>query len=65
MYFDSFADVLHMDGHGGYVWAAYGITLAVIVLMLVLPRRRAKQQLRQVAGELRRQQATQKLKEER
>lgn len=65
MYFDSFADVLHMDGHGGYVWAAYGITLAVIVLMLVLPRRRAKQQLRQMAGELRRQQGTQKLKEER
>ncbi|QFU76087.1 heme exporter protein CcmD [Halioglobus maricola] len=65
MYFDNFAHVLHMDGHGVYVWAAYGITLAVIVLMLVLPRRRAKQQLRQVAGELRRQQATQKLKEER
>ncbi|AQA18812.1 heme exporter protein CcmD [Halioglobus japonicus] len=56
MYFDSFQTLMHMDGHGPYVWAAYAITLAVIVLMLLLPGRRARAQLRQVAGELRRQQ---------
>lgn len=39
MKFDSFAALLSMDGHGGYVWAAYGITLLVIVINLWWPRR--------------------------
>lgn len=37
MYFDSFSALLHMDGHGAFVWAAYGITLAVIVALVVSP----------------------------
>ncbi len=55
MYFDSLQAVLEMDGHGAFVWAAYAITLVVLLLMLYTPRRRSRQQLRQLAGELRRQ----------
>jgi len=54
MYFESWSAALQMGGHGGYVWAAYGITLAVVVFILVAPGRRAARQRRQVAGELRR-----------
>ncbi len=55
MYFDSLQAVIDMDGHGAFVWAAYAITLAVLLLMLAAPRRRARQQMRRLAGELRRQ----------
>ena len=57
MYFESLQAVLHMDGHGAFVWAAYAVTLVVIVWLLTAPRRRQRQFLRQLAGELRRQQA--------
>ena len=54
MYFESFQAVLEMEGHGAFVWAAYAITTAVLALILVLPRRRARRALLQVAGEVRR-----------
>jgi heme exporter protein CcmD len=31
-------DLLHMNGHGIYVWASYAITLGVIVLNIWLAR---------------------------
>ncbi len=43
-----------MDGHGGFVWAAYAITLLVLVLLVVAPGRRQKKFLRRLAGELKR-----------
>ena len=64
MYFDSLQALLQMDGHGPYVWAAYGITAIVLLSMLLAPRRRARQQLQQLAGELKRQQGAPTAKEE-
>lgn len=55
MYFDNLRAVLEMDGHGAFVWSAYAITLVVLALMLLAPRRRMHRQLRLLAGELRRQ----------
>ena len=55
MYFDSLAAALAMEGHGGFVWSAYGICLAVLVLILLAPRRRQKKLLLQLAGEQKRQ----------
>ena len=37
MAFDSFADFLSMNGHGVYVWSAYGITLLVLAGNLLYP----------------------------
>ncbi len=54
MYFDSLGAILHMDGHGGFVWSAYLITIAVLALLLLAPRRRQRRFLRQLSGELRR-----------
>ena len=31
MYFESFEALLAMGGHGGYVWSAYGIAIAVLL----------------------------------
>jgi heme exporter protein D len=56
MYFQSLNELLHMDGHGAFVWTAYIITIAVIAVILVAPLRRQRGFLRQLAGELRRQQ---------
>jgi heme exporter protein D len=58
MYFDSLDAALTMDGHGGFVWAAYGICLLVLALILLAPRRRQKKILLQLAGEQKRQQAS-------
>lgn len=64
MYFDSLQALLYMDGHGPFVWAAYAITCVVLVGMLVLPGRRSRSQLSQLAGELRRQQGAPSSREE-
>ena len=57
MYFDSFQSVLLMDGHGAYVWAAYLVTLLVIVTVLSIPVRQRKRFLLQLAADARRSQA--------
>lgn len=35
--FDSLAAFLQMDGHGLFIWAAYGITLIVLAVNLWWP----------------------------
>ncbi|EED32785.1 putative heme exporter protein CcmD [gamma proteobacterium NOR5-3] len=54
MYFDSVAAALVMDGHGPYVWSAYGITLTVIALLVLLPIVSKRRLLRELRGEHRR-----------
>ena len=43
-----------MNGHGAYVWSAYGITLAVLILNVWLARakhRSAVQRAREIAAQ--------------
>lgn len=54
MYFDSLQAALEMDGHGSFVWSAYGITLLVLGLTIVLPLLRQRRLLRELRGEVRR-----------
>ena len=35
--FESLAGFIAMNGHGPYVWAAYAITFAVLIFLLVSP----------------------------
>lgn len=58
MYFDSLSDALSMAGHGGYVWSAYAICVAVIALLLFWPIRRRQVLMRDIAGELRRREGS-------
>ena len=48
------SEFLYMGGHGGYIWSAFGITVVVLILSLVLPlienkkiRKRIKHMLEQ------------------
>jgi heme exporter protein D len=57
MYFDSWQAALVMDGHGGFVWAAYAITTLGVIWMLVYPAWSRRRALRQLAVAVRREQA--------
>ena len=37
MQFSSLTEFLHMGGHGLYVWAAYGISLLVLGINVIVP----------------------------
>ena len=54
MYFDSLPALWHMDGHGIYVWLAYALTVAPIVVMVWLPIKRLRQHWRWIEAEQRR-----------
>lgn len=45
--FESLADFWTMNGHGSYVWLAYGITFTVLVYLVVNPLLQYGQLLRQ------------------
>lgn len=44
MYFDSLYELLHMAGHGIYVWPAYILTGVMLLSLIIYPLRR-KQKL--------------------
>jgi len=58
MSFDSFSDFLAMGKHGLYVWTAYGICLAVLVINVVSPLLARRRYLQQEARRLRRESRT-------
>jgi heme exporter protein D len=55
MSFDSFGDFLAMGKHGLFVWSAYGICLAVLVINVALPLMARRRYLQQEARRLRRE----------
>ena len=50
MYFDSVHAALWMNGHGIFVWSAYGITLLVLAQLLLWPWSRRRRLLRELRG---------------
>ena len=57
MNFSSFADFIAMGNHGVYVWTAYGISLAVLILNVVLPAVARRRYLQDEARRLRREES--------
>lgn len=57
MSFDSFADFIAMGIHGPYVWSAYGISLAVLVINVALPVMARRRYLQDEARRLRREES--------
>ena len=55
MNFASFAEFLAMGNHGPYVWSAYGISLAVLLLNVVQPMLARRRYLQDEARRLRRE----------
>jgi heme exporter protein D len=54
MFFDSWQSMIYMGGHGAYVWAAYVISVLVLVLLMLSPLQRQRRLLRELRGEARR-----------
>ncbi|NNC54758.1 MAG: heme exporter protein CcmD [Pseudomonadales bacterium] len=50
MFFDSFSALLHMQGHGVFVWSAYAISVLVVVLCIVQPSLRYGRELKRLAA---------------
>lgn len=55
MSFESFSDFLAMGKHGLYVWSAYGVSLAVLILNVALPILARRRHLQDEARRLRRE----------
>ncbi|MBX9799541.1 heme exporter protein CcmD [Herminiimonas sp. KBW02] len=47
--FTSFSDFLIMGNHGGYVWSAYGLCMALLALNVVLPLLARRRYLNELA----------------
>lgn len=52
MYFDSLEALLHMNGHGTYVWSVYLIATLVVTLLVVIPIKRKRRALQTLAPEI-------------
>lgn len=51
--FESLRDFALMNGHGPYVWAAYGISFAVLIYLVIAPLWRQRRFIRQHRARLR------------
>jgi heme exporter protein D len=47
--FDTLAELWAMNGHGPYVWASYGITLAALLVLVIYPLYQQKKFLKDTA----------------
>ncbi|MBF8269437.1 MAG: heme exporter protein CcmD [Gammaproteobacteria bacterium] len=48
-------EFLHMGGYAAYVWSAYGISLVVLILNIILPIRREQALLHTIKKKLQRE----------
>lgn len=55
MHFDSLSDFLAMGGYAGYVWSAFGITFASMMILLWVSVRRGRRLLTEVQAKVDRQ----------
>ena len=55
MSFASFSEFLAMGTHGVFVWSAYGVSLAILALNVVLPILARRRYLQDEARRLRRE----------
>jgi heme exporter protein D len=57
MYFETLQDVIHMNGHGAFVWGAYAVSFAVLAGLVLAPVGRIRRFLREESRRLRRDEA--------
>ncbi|WP_285961274.1 heme exporter protein CcmD [Pseudomonas tohonis] len=57
MSFATFGEFLAMGHHGLYVWTAYGISLAILILNVALPLMARRRYLQDEARRLRREES--------
>ncbi|KGY12917.1 heme transporter CcmD [Vibrio tubiashii] len=55
MHFESLSDFFAMGGYAGYVWAAFGITFGVMLILLIVSVKRGRALLNEVQAKVDRQ----------
>lgn len=55
MQFESFSEFIAMGKHGVYVWSAYGASMAILVLNVVLPVLNRRKVVKTIARNQRRE----------
>ncbi|WP_020410389.1 heme exporter protein CcmD [Hahella ganghwensis] len=55
MSFASFSDIIHMGGHGFYVWLAYGVGFAILGYNLVAPKMKRNALKKRLSQQLKRE----------
>ncbi len=58
--FESLSAFLQMGGHGVYVWMGYGVSLGILAWLALSPLSRRRTLLRQLARDIKRQEAINK-----
>jgi len=58
MIYASVDELLHMNGHGGYVWVSYGVTVLALLWLAAAPLLRRRRLLADIARRARRDAAT-------
>ena len=48
MYFDSIQALWSMNGHGSYVWIAYGVSVSIMIWSLIYPLNTYRKQLKNI-----------------
>ena len=56
MYFENFAALINMGGHGIYVWVSVAVTLATMLWLIVAPLISQRRLLKEVSRDIQRQQ---------
>lgn len=54
MIFANLDEMIHMGGHGPYVWVSYAVTVAGLVALVVMPLLARRRLLRDIARRARR-----------
>ncbi|MFP5441365.1 MAG: heme exporter protein CcmD [Gammaproteobacteria bacterium] len=58
MIYASVDELLHMNGHGGYVWVSYGVTVLALLWLAASPLLRRRRLLADIARRARRDAAS-------
>ncbi len=58
MSFTSVSDFIHMNGHGLYVWMAYGAGLLVLSYNLIAPHMKKSSLIKRLSQQLKREKLT-------
>ena len=53
IYWNSFADFLHMDGYGVYVWGSFGVTALIMLVEPIVVARNRKTTIARLKRQLR------------
>ena len=63
MYFQDFASMAHMGGHGIYVWSTYGIGLLIIAYNILAPMMARRKIVAQITRQIRTQKQSRRAKD--